>query len=300
MPTALRTPVVRRARRCARKPRSSPAVHVVEEAEQRDERDPGIAAIGVRPAGERQPEPAVVDAERARRQHRVEQLAPPVEEARGVATRGSVVEVDLDLLEGEAGAQRVDGHAHLAAEARREREADGPGARAHEPLAGQRLPGADARAQPDQLPPHALGEAEAAADPPAERGHRQVGLASGERAGAIRAGRRRRAGAVPAAPRARRPTAPRPFRAAPPVGRRRRRPPPARPCRSSDRPSTTITSASGKSRRRAATVSAMRSSSFRAGDEDGQPRGRRGATHPRPAAGSIGGTEPSVALSPKP
>ena len=99
------------------------------------------------------------------REHRVEQLAPPVEEPRRVAARGPVVEVDLDLLDGEAGAERVDGHAHLAAEAGREREAGRPGAYADEPLSRERLPGSDARAEPDQLPPDALGDPEAAADP---------------------------------------------------------------------------------------------------------------------------------------
>ena len=56
-----------------------------------------------------------------------------------------------------------------------------PGAYADEPLPRERLPGSDARAEPDQLPPDALGDPEAAPDSSAERRHREVGFAPGER-----------------------------------------------------------------------------------------------------------------------
>ena len=89
IPTSLRTPVVRRARRCARKPRSSPLqrssaspIAVIERLVQRD-----------RPADERQARAAVVHAQRARREHRVDELAAAVEEAARVTAGCAVLEI---------------------------------------------------------------------------------------------------------------------------------------------------------------------------------------------------------------
>ncbi len=62
-------------------------------------------------------------AERAGREDGVDELAAAMEEARRVATGRAVVEVELDLLELEPGAKRVDRHPYLAAEAGRERKA---------------------------------------------------------------------------------------------------------------------------------------------------------------------------------
>ena len=104
-----------------------------------------------------------------------------MDEARPVAARRAVVEVELDLLEGEAGAERVDRHAHLAAEAGSEREAGRAGAGTDDPLAGERLPRCGARAEANELPPHPLGDAEASADPAPESRHREVGVALDER-----------------------------------------------------------------------------------------------------------------------
>src|SRR5918996_469783 len=73
-----------------------------------------------------------------------------VDEPRRVTAARPVLEVELDLLEGEPGAQRVDRHAHLAPEPGREREACRPRLDAHEPLARERLARRDAGAEPGE------------------------------------------------------------------------------------------------------------------------------------------------------
>ena len=124
----------------------------------------------------------MVDPERPGGEDGVEELAPPVEEAGGVAARGPVVEIELDLLKGQAGLERVDGHPNLRAEARGERETGGPRARADEPLPRERLAWRRAGAQAHELPAHTLRDPETAPDPASEGGDREIGVALGERA----------------------------------------------------------------------------------------------------------------------
>ncbi len=174
--------MVLRARRCSRTPRSSPAKASSRKPNSVTSAIPGSLCVEVDPPEERQPEPAVIDAERPRREDRVDELAAAMEEAGGVATRGPVVEIELHLLEGEARPERVDRHPHLGAEARRQREAGLPRPRPEEALARERLARRGARPQAHELAPDALCDPEASAHATAERGDCEIGLALGERA----------------------------------------------------------------------------------------------------------------------
>ena len=208
----------------------------------------------------------------------------------GVAAGGAVVEIELDLLEREPGAERVDRHPHLAAEAGREREARRPGPRA-ERAAAPRAARAGATpvrsrtssrptrlARPKPPPTRRLNAATArSASLVGQRQERpaQVGVDKEERARAAR--------------RARRPRAPRPCRAARRGGRRRPRPrraPPSGPRSARRRRSPPPR---GSRAGATATVSADPVLLVPRRDEDGEPRGPRGATHPRPAAARSGG-----------
>src|SRR5207253_647263 len=80
-------------------------------------------------ADERQTVAAVVRSQRQAPEQRVVQLARPVQESCEIATGRPVLEVELPLLDGEPGADGVDRHPYLAAEAGREREDDRTGGR---------------------------------------------------------------------------------------------------------------------------------------------------------------------------
>ena len=81
----------------------------------------------------------MIHGQRARGEQCVEQLPSAVPGTRRVAPGRAVVEVEVDLLDGEPGPQRVDGHAHLTPESRRKREAGRPRLLAQPALAGERL-----------------------------------------------------------------------------------------------------------------------------------------------------------------
>ena len=96
MPTSFRTPVVRPRAEVRAEAALGAAPAVVGEADRAStsgscERD--------RPADERQPQAAVVDAQRAGREQRVDELAAAVEEAARVAAGRAVLERQLDLLD---------------------------------------------------------------------------------------------------------------------------------------------------------------------------------------------------------
>src|SRR4029453_7751285 len=81
------------------------------------------------------------------------------------------------LADVEAGADRVDRHSHLAAEAGREREACRPRGGRKGPLARERLAGAETAAGPDEQAGGPLRDAEPAALPLGEGGNGEVVLA---------------------------------------------------------------------------------------------------------------------------
>ena len=104
-----------------------------------------------------------------------------MQEAAEVASCRPVAQRQLALFDPEARADRVDRHSHLAAEARREREAGGAGGRRERALPGERLARLVAAAEPDQLARGALGDPEASALPLAKGGNGQVGAVLDER-----------------------------------------------------------------------------------------------------------------------
>src|SRR6188508_550444 len=95
---------------------------IVREPDGGDRRDGGVAAEGERPAHDRQAQAAVVLCLRAYGEKAVEELTPSVDEAAEVAVGLPVAERQLELGDTEARARGVDRHAHLAAEAGRDRK----------------------------------------------------------------------------------------------------------------------------------------------------------------------------------
>src|SRR3954471_8252822 len=87
----------------------------------------------------------------------------------------------LDLLDVEPGADRVEGHPHLAPEAGRSREAALASPGRERALAGERLTEIPAGRKPEQPARGALGEPEAAALALRERGDGYVGVRVRER-----------------------------------------------------------------------------------------------------------------------
>ena len=162
MPTSLRTPVVRPLRRCAAKPRSWPGEEVVGEPDRRDRGDSRLERADD-PAGERQAQPAVVCCLRTERKQNVAQLACPVREPAQVAPGRAVAERELDLLDRDAGLDRVARHPRLAAEPGRGREHRPPCRRRKRALPRERLAQLASRRQAKKLPGGALDDAEAAA-----------------------------------------------------------------------------------------------------------------------------------------
>ena len=94
----------------------------------------------------------------------VGELAAAVGEPAQVAPGRAVLEVELDLLDLEPGADGVDRHPRLDAEAHRDGEHGGAGARGEAALPRERLARREAAAQPDQRARRRLREPEAAAD----------------------------------------------------------------------------------------------------------------------------------------
>ena len=85
-----------------------------------------------------------------------------MDEATQVAAGGTVLEVELDLLDRHACPHGVDRHARLGPEAGRERKHCGAGLRIERPLPRERLGHLDAGTDADQRARGALGEADAA------------------------------------------------------------------------------------------------------------------------------------------
>ena len=204
MPTSFSMPVVRPRPQVRAEAALGPAPEVVGEPDRGDEparatqRTSSRRAAGAGRGGSRRA------ARRASSD--VASWRPRWTKPREVAAGRAVLERQLDLLDAEPGARRVDRHPRLAAEARRERE-DG---RARAPRESARWPGERlARLEP----------ARAAGSAPAPRASRARSRRPAARANAAtarsaspsqraasgrRAGRRRRAAAGPAARRARR------------------------------------------------------------------------------------------------
>ena len=184
MPTSLSTPVVAAGAQVRAEAALRPAPEVVGEPER------AIAARRPasrlhrerRPADERQAQAAVVDGERpaassASTSWRPRWAKPAASRPVARCSSGSST-----LLDAQPGADGVDRHPHLAAEARREREA-GRARRRRE----RRWPESGSRASKpvssaDERAAGALGDPEAAALPLGERGDGEVGAASSERA----------------------------------------------------------------------------------------------------------------------
>ena len=158
---SFRTPVVRRARRCARKPRSGPDQTSSATPDRGRER----LVERRRPSDERQARAAVVDAERPGRQQGFDELPAAVDETARVPAGGAVSEVELDLFDADARADGVDRHPRLGAESRREREHGLACPMRQEPLTGQRLARDEPGPERDQLPGDALRDPEPAAGP---------------------------------------------------------------------------------------------------------------------------------------
>ena len=123
IPTSFRTPVVLPVAEVSLEPSLGAAPEIVRKADRGNRGDRGPGRLGAQrpgesdcPADERQPKAPVVDAERAGRQDSIHELATPVGEARRVPPGLSMPEVERDLLEAKARAERVDRHPSLAAE----------------------------------------------------------------------------------------------------------------------------------------------------------------------------------------
>src|SRR6188768_1814412 len=99
-----------------------------------------------------------------------------MEEAGQVPAGGAVLEVQLVLAQAVAGADGVDGHPDLHPVALGEGKDRAQGFGAERPLAGDRRPRLEAAEMPDRPAGEPEREAEAAADPTAEGGHREVAL----------------------------------------------------------------------------------------------------------------------------
>ena len=151
------------------------APEVVGEAEGRDRGNVGTVGDANLPADERQSEPVEVDPERATGVERVAQLPCAVQEPLEVAAGAAVTKRQLHLPKAKTGPGRVDGHAHLAAEAGRHREACGPRPDGQRALSGERLARLDPGQELDEEPGRALRDAEAAADVLGEHGDAEVG-----------------------------------------------------------------------------------------------------------------------------
>ena len=228
MPTSLRMPVVRRARRCARKPRSSPL--------QRSSATP-IAATGSRlgcatatsqpTSGSRSPRwlrPCGPKARTMSRSCRPRWRKPPRSRV-----GGAVLERQLGLADLEPGVHRVGGHRRLAAEAGGERKDGLARLLRQAALARERLLRRIARCDPDQPPRRLLRDPEAAALLVRERRDRHVAVPAEQRpevAAEIGVAEQR---GRPVAPRAPRASAPGPSRGAGAERRGRRHPRPPGP-----------------------------------------------------------------------
>jgi hypothetical protein len=123
----------------------------------------------------------VVDRQRAGGEERIEQLAPAVREAPQVAPGLGVPELELDLLDAQAGPRRVDRHPHLAPESTRRREASFARLGGQVPLARQWLAGDETGAETDQIACRSLRDAESSAARPGEGRDREVGVGLGQR-----------------------------------------------------------------------------------------------------------------------
>ncbi len=126
-----------------------PAPEIVGEPDRCDRRD-GRHREPDHGADERQPEPAVVHGLRPAGEHELGELAAAVREPAQVTARRAMLELELDLLDLEPGADRVDRHPRLDPEAHRDREDRGARPRGEPPLARERLARDEAAAQPDQ------------------------------------------------------------------------------------------------------------------------------------------------------
>ena len=149
------------------------APEVVGEPDRGDGCDGRRAERDQRP-DERQPQATEVPALRAAGENQVDELAAPVHEAREVAHRRTMLELERNLPNVEPGPERVDRHPRLDPEARRHREDLGAGGGRQEALAGERFAHAPSASTLDQRACDPLRDPDAAAYPAGECGDRDV------------------------------------------------------------------------------------------------------------------------------
>ncbi len=112
----------------------------------------------------RKPISTEVRRERTCGKYEIGELTAPMNEPREVAAGCTVPERELDLSDREARPLDVDRHAQLTAEAARERKGCRASALAQEALPGERLPGLEAAAKPDQRASSLLRDPKASPD----------------------------------------------------------------------------------------------------------------------------------------
>ena len=152
------------------------APHVVGEAERRDRGNRRAVRQPDLPPDQRQAQAPEVDPERPARVDGVAKLSGAVQEAVQIAARWAMAQRQVDLVHPETGACGIDGHPHLTAEPGCDGKAGGARSRSQDALAGERLTSLDAAEQLDQVPRHALRDAEASTDALGEGGHAEVGV----------------------------------------------------------------------------------------------------------------------------
>jgi hypothetical protein len=113
--------------------------------------------------------------------HEVEELAAAVGEPGGRAPGGAVVQVEVELDDSMSGADGVDGHADLHAEAVGERQHVQQRVFAERALPGDRRTGVEAAAPPDGPTGEAEREPDAAADARGERADGDVRVPARDR-----------------------------------------------------------------------------------------------------------------------
>src|SRR6185437_13398499 len=115
-----------------------PGAEVVDEADRGDRRHARLED-GDDPADQREAQAPVVRRVWAEGEQDVPQLPRAVDEPAEIASRRAVAQRELDLLDAQPGAQRVESHPRLAAESGGGREAGSAGAGREHALAGEWL-----------------------------------------------------------------------------------------------------------------------------------------------------------------
>ena len=156
-----------------------PAPEVVGETDRGDDEDGGLGQTHD-PADEREAQAPKVDAQRPAGEQQVGELPPAMDEAEQITSGRAVREVEFHLLDVEVRTRGVDRHPRLDAEARGHGEQRRARPAGEPALARQWLARIESAAQADEGPRRPLGEADAAALTSGEDGDRQIGIAAEE------------------------------------------------------------------------------------------------------------------------